>query len=76
MQFNSSGEYGNQSVYATRGAPGGGLNAEEGSIQLHEAVHITDYQNDFVRFYIRADIQQGGIRCLRNHTKLRILKVG
>ena len=76
MEFNSDGLYGIQAVYATRGTPGGGLNAEEGSIQLHEAVHITDYQNEHVRFYIRGDIQQGGIKCLRNHTKLRILKVG
>ena len=80
MEFNDNGtndnSYGRQAAYVTRGTPGGGLDAEEGSIQLHDAVHITNYQNSYVRFYITGDIQQGGIRCLGAATKLRILKVG
>ena len=80
MEFNDNGTndsaYGRQAAYVTRGTPGGGLNAEEGSIQLHDAVHITNYQNSYIRFYITGDIQQGGIRCLGASTKLRILKVG
>lgn len=80
MEFNDNGTndsaYGRQAAYVTRGTPGGGLDAEEGSIQLHDAVHITNYQNSYVRFYITGDIQQGGIRCLGAATKLRILKVG
>ena len=71
-------EYGVQGGYMTRGLQGL-VESDFGHVQLHEALNITN-DNTWIRFHVELDLDnsnpQLGVKFQKEHTKLRILKVG
>ena len=70
--------YGVQGGYVTRGLQGL-VNSDFGHVQLHEALNITN-DDEWIRFHVELDLDSAnpplGVKFLKAHTKLRILKVG